>query len=210
MKRESDTALRDSEGEAAVTRREITDAAKALFATQGFAATTVRQIARKVSLKAGSLYYHFGGKEEILFAILDEGNRLLLEAADQVIRSKAKGAPSTLRHLVLEHMRILAADPAQFMVVSRELNRLKGERKHKVMAQREQYERMVQGLLSRGIREGTFRECNVKVVSFGLIAMLNGVAYWFRPQGKLSMDQIAEQYSKTLLDGLRVQPKGCE
>lgn len=203
MKRESETVLEDSEGEAAVTRREIKNAAKVLFATQGFAATTVRQIARKVSMKAGSLYYHFGGKEEILFAILDEGNRLLLEAADQVMRSSGKDAPTTLRHLVLEHMRVLASDPAQFMVVTRELNRLKGERKQKVMAQREQYERVVQGLLVRGIKEGTFRNCDVKVVSFGLIAMLNGVAYWFRPQGKLSMAQIAEQYSRTLLDGLR-------
>lgn len=204
MKREAENALKDSEGEAAATRRAIMDAAKALFATQGFAATTVRQIARKVSMKAGSLYYHFGGKEEILFAILDEGNRFLLEGADQVMRSKAKDAPTTLRHLVLEHMRILASDPAQFMVVTRELNRLRGDRKQKVMAQREQYERMIQGLLTRGIKERTFKDCNVKVVSFGLIAMLNGVAYWFRPQGKLSMDQIAEQYSRVLLDGLRI------
>lgn len=203
MKRESEAVLKGSEGEAAVTRREIKAAAKALFATQGFAATSVRQIARKVSMKAGSLYYHFGGKEEILFAILDEGNRVLLEAGNQVMRAKAKDAPMVLRDLVLQHMRILAADPEQFMVVTRELNRLKGDRKRKIMTQREQYERMIQGLLSRGIKEGTFRNCDVKVVSFGLIAMLNGVAYWFRRQGKLSMDQIAEQYSRTLLDGLR-------
>lgn len=203
MKRGRGAASQDQEGDAALTRQAIKEAAKTLFANQGFAATTVRQIARKVSMEAGSLYYHFSGKEEILFAIFDEGNRRLLDAAGEVMHSEAKDAPATFRRLVLEHMRVLASDPAQFMVVTRELNRLRGERRRKVMAQREQYERIVQGLLSRGIQERTFRECNVKVVSFGLIAMLNGVAYWFRSDGKLSMDKIAELYSKTLLDGLR-------
>jgi AcrR family transcriptional regulator len=204
MKREAGSARASAQDDAApATRREIQDAAKNLIAVQGYASTTVRQIARKVAIKAGSLYYHYGGKDEILFSIFDEGNRRLLEAADRIVQHRAEDAASLLRRLIREHMRVLAADPAQFMVVTRELSRLKGARRQRIMAQREQYEKIVQNVLDRGIREGAFRACDVKLVSFGIIAMLNGVAYWFSPQGKLSVDDIAKEYSRVLLDGLK-------
>lgn len=203
MKARDITDSREEMSEASLTRREIQEAAKRLIAVQGFAATTVRQIARKVSMKGGSLYYHFGGKDEILFSILDEGNRLLLEAAERVMKQDLRDAPSILRRLIQEHMRILAEDPAQFMVVTRELNRLKGERRQRILAQRGQYEHLVQGVINQGIKEKTIRPCNVKVVSFGLIAFLNGVAYWFKPEGGLSIERIAEEYSRVLLQGLQ-------
>lgn len=189
--------------ELALTRHEIKEAAKRLIAAQGYAATTVRQIARKVSMKGGSLYYHFGGKDEILFSILDEGNRLLLDAAERVLRMKLNDAPAILRMLIREHIRILAGDPAQFMVVTRELSRLKGERLRRIMAQRDKYEGVIQSVLSEGIREKSIRPCNVKIVSFGVIAFLNGIAYWYNPDGRLSTDRIAEEYSQVLLKGLR-------
>lgn len=189
--------------EVSLTRREIKEAAKRLIAVQGYTATTVRQIAQKVSMKGGSLYYHFGGKDEILFSILDEGNRLLLDAAERVLKLNLKNSPAILRRLIQEHIRILAEDPAQFMVVTRELDRLTGERRQRIMSQRDQYEGMIQDVLTQGIKEKSIRRCNVKVVSYGFIALLNGVAYWYRPGGRLSIERIAEEYSQVLLDGLR-------
>ena len=184
-------------------KRKIQQAAKELIASQGYTATTIRQIARRVSMKGGSLYYHYPGKNEILFAILDEGNQHLLDAAGRVMKSGLPDAPAILRRLVYEHVRILAGDPAQFMVVTRELKRLKGGRRREIMAQRDQYERIIQDVLRRGIRERTIRSCNVKVVSYGLIAFLNGVASWFNPRGPLGIARIADEYAEVLLEGLR-------
>lgn len=192
-----------SEGEA--TRARIQEAAKKLIAIQGFAATTVRQIARKVSIKGGSLYYHFKGKDEILFAIFDVGNRVLLDAGRSVLAESLENTPAILQRLIEEHVKILVTDPAQFMVVTRELNRLTGERRKKIMAQRKEYESLWQEALARGIREGTIRKCNVKVVSYGLIACLNGVAYWFNPEGPLEIEEIGAEYGRMLLNGLLVR-----
>ena len=189
--------------ELSLTRQEIKEAAKRLIAAQGYAATTVRQIAREVSMKGGSLYYHFGGKDEILFSILDEGNRLLLDMAERVLELDLKDSLEILRRLIHEHIRILAMDPAQFMVVTRELRRLKGERLQRIMTQRDQYEWTIQKVLSQGIKEKSIRPCNVKIISYGVIAFLNGIAYWYKPGGQLAIDRIAEEYSHVLLDGLR-------
>lgn len=183
-------------------REEIKSAAKQLFAEQGFTATTIRQIAGRANLEGGSLYYHFPDKLEILYAILDEGNRELLDMADRLHEGDAS-VPERLRALILGHVRILANDPARFMVVVRELSELSGPRREKIMRQRKQYERSVQEWLARGIREKTLRNCDVKVVSFGLIAQLNGVAFWFKPQGPASIEQIGDEYARVFLDGLR-------
>lgn len=199
----------EADGESALSpaalrkREEIKAAAKRLFAEQGFAATTIRQIAARANLEGGSLYYHFPDKLAILYAILDEGNRELLDMADRVLDAGGASVPERLRELILGHVRILAKDTARFMVVVRELSELTGERRDRIMAQRRQYERAVQELLARGIREGTLRECDVKVMGFGLIALLNGVAFWFRPQGRASIEQIGDEYARAFLEGLQ-------
>lgn len=190
-------------GDPDATRRDILQAAKRLIAIQGFHATTVRQIARKVSMKGGSLYYHFANKDEILFALFDEGNRRLLEAAHRVLALGLNGAPRILRKLIQEHMCVLAGDQAQFMVVTRELHQLKGARRERIMAQRDEYDRIVRGVIEQGIKEGSFKPCNAKIVSYGLIAWLNGVAYWFSPSGSLTIEHIASEYSRVLFTGLQ-------
>ena len=54
------------------TRREILDAAKELFLSQGYTATTMRQVARAVGITPGAIYNHFPGKDEIFGTLIQE------------------------------------------------------------------------------------------------------------------------------------------
>jgi TetR/AcrR family transcriptional regulator, cholesterol catabolism regulator len=54
-------------------RRQIEVAASELFRSQGYAATSVRDIARALDLQGASLYSHVASKEDVLFAIVDRG-----------------------------------------------------------------------------------------------------------------------------------------
>jgi AcrR family transcriptional regulator len=65
-------------------REQIMDAAAALFVESGFAATTTRLIAEQVGIRQASLYYHFGGKDEILLELLTRSVRPSLEAAHRL------------------------------------------------------------------------------------------------------------------------------
>ena len=56
---------------AASPREQILDAAAGLFETQGFSATTTRQIANASGLEQGSLFHYFQRKDEILAELLD-------------------------------------------------------------------------------------------------------------------------------------------
>ena len=79
------------------TRERILDAALELFARQGFAGTSVRQLARAVGLRESSLYNHFAGKEAIYHALID-----------------AYGPASSAGRLRTPRFQALRADPAGF------------------------------------------------------------------------------------------------
>jgi AcrR family transcriptional regulator len=62
------------------TKERILDAAIGLFAEKGYAGTSVREIARAVSLSEGALYKHFEGKEALLAAILEHFDAKIFES----------------------------------------------------------------------------------------------------------------------------------
>jgi len=54
------------------TREQILDAALELFSSQGFRATSVRDIASAARVSTGSVYHHFPDKESIFRTLLDQ------------------------------------------------------------------------------------------------------------------------------------------
>src|ERR1017187_997773 len=77
MRQEAGTGNTTITREADLTRDRILAEAAKLFRNQGYATTTLRQIANAVGIKAGSIYYHFTSKDELLGVILDTGIRVV-------------------------------------------------------------------------------------------------------------------------------------
>src|SRR5678816_999250 len=78
----------------ATTRRAILDAAPSLFVSDGYAQVSIRNIAAKVEYSPGAIYSYFNSKDEIFFALAEEGFRLL--GASQL-----QQAPVSYTHLTL-------------------------------------------------------------------------------------------------------------
>ena len=80
------------------SRNAILISAAALFRHQGYSATTLRQIAGKARIKAGSIYYYFDSKEEILAEVLERGLRHVFELGESCGQtSRAYRASATNR-----------------------------------------------------------------------------------------------------------------
>src|SRR5579859_8165976 len=71
-------------------RVQLLDAAARLFREQGFHATSMRDIAKAVGMLSGSIYYHFESKEELLFAVYQEGERRVAEAVDAAVAAETE------------------------------------------------------------------------------------------------------------------------
>lgn len=84
-------------------RERVLDAAAERFVLQGYAGTTLRQIAADVGIKAGSIYHHFTSKEELFAAILQQGIDVMVEAFEQVATELP--ADSDARDRLAAHVR---------------------------------------------------------------------------------------------------------
>src|ERR1035437_495482 len=73
---------------AAVSRQAILDTAARLFRQQGYAAASLRAIADACDMKAGSLYYHFESKDQIVSEVLDIGVQRAFDAVRLDRKSK--------------------------------------------------------------------------------------------------------------------------
>ena len=70
-------------------RKQILTIAARQFSEFGYATTTLRTIAEAAGIKAGSIYYHFQGKDEIAAAVLDAG----IQAITEVVRARLDALP---------------------------------------------------------------------------------------------------------------------
>src|SRR3954471_21177357 len=98
-------------------RREIEDAASALFHLRGYAATSVRDIADALSLRGPSLYAHVASKEDVLAAIVERIADRFEQAAERAGRAtEGRDAIARLDALVRAHVRAVTADPGSASV----------------------------------------------------------------------------------------------
>lgn len=197
---------RDAEGTAAARaerRAELLATAAEVFASTGYSATTVRQVADAAGILGGSLYYHFDSKEamadEILSTFLDE----MWAAYDRVLGS-GLSARDTLEGIVVESFRTIDLHrPAVVLYQNESKHLATSERFGYLRDSRRRFEEMWLALLERGVREGAFRaDLDPGLVYRFIRDTVWVAATWYKRGGRLSADDIAKQYLALFLEGI--------
>jgi AcrR family transcriptional regulator len=184
-------------------RDEIVALAGELFATRGFAQTTVREIADAAGILSGSLYHHFDSKEAIADELLATFLAETMAAYDEAIAAAADPG-AALRALVHIAFRAVHDHRAAVAVMHQEFHTLlRYPRFAYLRTVSDDAERLWVGVLRAGIRDGTFRRVGDPVLAYRFIrdAVWNSVR-WYEPGGRSRIDTIANRYLELLLDGL--------
>ncbi len=198
---------RDNEGTAAARagrRAELLATAAEVFASRGYAATTVREVADAAGILGGSLYYHFDSKEamadEILSTFLDD-----MWAAYERVLGAGLNARDTLEAIVVESFRSIDRHRPAVVIYQNESKHLAtSERFRYLNESRRRFQEMWLNLLERGVREGAFRADLDAGLMYRFIRDTVWVAAnWYEPGGRLSADDIAKQYLAMFLEGIQ-------
>ncbi|WP_255478545.1 TetR/AcrR family transcriptional regulator [Rufibacter sp. XAAS-G3-1] len=183
-------------------KEQIDQVATSLFKSRGFAATTMRDLALELGIEAGSLYSHIKSKEDILqrvcFKMADEFNAAFNEVKNQDVPAGEK-----LRLAVAAHVRVLTKNPQAAGVFLNEWRHLSEPSLSKFHDMRFQYEESLREIVREGIANGEFKVTDEKFVVLTLLSSLNWLHMWYKPEGKMSPDEIAEFLSNLLLNGLK-------
>jgi len=184
-------------------RREIDAVASGLFYANGYAATSVRDIARALDIQGASLYAHVASKEDVLWSIVDQAATAFEGAADAATADPMATDPvDRLAALVEAHVEVITADPERSSVFVTEWRHLSGGRRADIAARRDAYEVRFRQAIADGIAIGAFHPTDPAVAATFLLTALNGIAGWYRPDGRLSADRIADHYVDLALRAL--------
>ena len=184
-------------------RRNVLEAASRLFAQRGFGGTNLQDIAESLGISRPALYYYFKSKEDILTSLVEEVTVFSGHQATE-LASKTDFNPSeTLRQMVFNHAKWLLEHPVEFRVVERTENDLPA-------ATRRTHDKAKRALLDnftrtveRGIELGHFRPVDPTVTAFSIIGMCSLTAWWFMPEGRVPLDEIAKSIADFAVAGLR-------
>lgn len=185
-------------------RDSVRAAAVQLFAEYGYHAAPLRDIARMAGIQAASIYYHYENKEALLVEIMESHMRQLNANLEHILREQSDPL-QRLYEAIANHIRLHTTYKNEFFIIDTEIRALEGDNRSTILSLRDRYEAMLQELLRDGMEKGVFRKSDVKVSSYAIIAMCTEVATWFRPSGRLGVQQVIDLYSQMITQGIRAQ-----
>ncbi len=176
-------------------RRQIELVASGLFREQGYAGTSVRDIARGLAIQGASLYAHVASKEDVLWAIVRQSADRFEQAADAAEAATA-GQPvrERLAALVAAHVTVLTDDVGRASVFVREWRSLLPAHRALIAARRDAYEERWRRLIAEGGQSGELAAADPPLAAAYLLTALNGIATWYRPGGPLSARAISAEF----------------
>jgi TetR/AcrR family transcriptional regulator, cholesterol catabolism regulator len=184
------------------TRRDQIDTvASALFRERGYAATSVRDIARALDIQGASLYSHVASKEDVLWSIVQRA----AERFHSDVRPLAEQpgpAAERLRAMCRSHVRVVTADVEHASVFLNEWRSLGEARRNDAAGLRDSYEELFRRVIRDGSRAGEFRAVDAAVAAASILSALNGVADWYRHDGRLSAAAISDQLAEMAVRSL--------
>ena len=182
-------------------RENVLAAAVQLFAEYGYHAAPLRDIARMAGIQAASIYYHYANKEALLVEIMETHMRQLNANLESILHDRSDPL-QRLYAAIANHIRLHTTYKNEFFIIDTEIRALEGENRTNILALRDHYETLLQELLRDGMDKGIFRQSDVKISSYAIIAMCTEVATWFRPNGRLNVQQVIDIYSQIIMQGL--------
>ena len=182
------------------TRTRLLDVAAGRFLEDGYVETSVRSIAEAMGIKAGSIYYHFDSKDEILAEVLDRGIELISRSVDEALEG-ATDSRDRLERAVRAHLRALFEHGAYTACHVRVFHQAPPDVQRRTTVARDRYEARWTELLDEAFDAGALREgVDLALARLFLLGALNAAVEWFGDDGR-SVEQVASTFSTLFLDG---------
>lgn len=187
-------------------RSEILTEAARLFRERGYHATRMDDVADAVKLNKGTLYYYYESKANLLFEILLNTNERRLVS----MRSGLVGdlEPDVrIRSYIEDTIDYLAKNPVEAVVSFQEapfLHLWLSRDQVAVLRSRQaEFEQYAIDAVEAGQRSGLFtQQLDSRVAAQALTAIVSWFVRWYRPGGRLTAHEVAQQSSLLVLGGL--------
>jgi AcrR family transcriptional regulator len=188
---------------------EVLTAAAGVFGEKGYRAATLRDIASRLGMLKGSLYYYIDTKEDLLFEILKRSHLQGVEYVAETPAMRTALPAVRLASLIRKWMGSVESLPPLLNIAESDLHFLQGERRREIVLLRNRIAQVPQEIITAGVADGSFDAAvDPYVATATLFRILNSTQQWYRPGGTVGWSDVADWYVRLMLGGL--QPGAVE
>ena len=182
----------------------LLDIAVAVFNERGYDATSMDELAARLGITKSAIYHHVSSKVELLRLALDRALDALFAVTEEPGATSGP-AIDRLEHVVRGSVGVLT-EQLPFVTL---LLRVRGNSpvEEAALRRRREFDRIVTDLVRAAEEEGDVRpDVDPAVTSRLLFGTVNSLTEWYRPDGGLSADDLADALVATTFQGLRARP----
>jgi len=179
-------------------RDELLRVSAKLFRERGFDGTSIRDISSAAGMHSGSPFYHFKTKQDILLAVLEQG---LAEGLRRLQDAAAGGGSAEQRftRMVRAQIGTILEDGNDFIpLLLNEWRSLTEANRRRIVALNDRYDALWQAVIDELKRAGHLPG-DPRLVRLLIMGAVNWTGRWYRPAGRFSLDEIAEQAARLFL-----------
>ena len=185
-----------------ISRDLILESAAQVFCQKGYNGASMADIAKSVGLQKATLYHHFGSKQEILAELLDRAMALISQNMAQVLQMEVP-PDEKIKLAMQSYLKVLCEQSDLSSVLLLEYRSLEKGLYKRHIQKRDEFEEMWRGLVQEGVAAGFFETHSASMTVRAILGVLNWTITWYRPDGKLSGEEIADRFSELFLEGLK-------
>jgi AcrR family transcriptional regulator len=187
--------------------QEVLEAAAAVFHEKGYQAARIEDIAARVGILKGSLYYYITSKEDLLFEILQDVHQQGLRNLERI--DAAPGTPlQKIRAFVTVHVTHNAENLVKMAVFFHDFRSLSPDKSEIIVAERDLYDQHLRKLIASAQGDGSVcPDLDPKLTSIEILGMMNWIYHWYRPGGNLSVSALADSMADFVVAGIACDPK---
>ena len=180
---------------------EIYRTAAEIILRKGYDATSVNDIANALGMTKAGLYHYIHGKKELLFDIMSYG----MGELDREVVTPAKAIPDAgarLRFMLASHARLVTRGQGAVTILVDEITALAPAQNRKITRHKRAYFEFLRDTLNQLKAEGKLLDVDTTAAAFTLLGMVLWPSRWFRQDGTLTSEQVAEEIVKIAFQGL--------
>lgn len=168
------------------------NAAARLFARNGYAATTTREITKEVGIQKATLYHYISGKDDLLYAICTHSLEKIHSEVERAYDATQGNLGVRLFTAIESHLDVLLSDQDLHRTMLKEFNCLPDERRNVVRTLRREYQHFFTSMIKEAQASGHFHsDEDPETLSLIILGALNWTTFWYSPQGRRTPREIA-------------------
>jgi AcrR family transcriptional regulator len=184
---------------------ELIEVATQVFYEKGYDGASLQDIADRLGMLKGSLYYYIQSKEDLLFDVVSTVHKIGLE----VVRGCAEGPGDPLQRLesvIVGHVEHTCRNLVPTAVFLHELSSLPVDRRREILGSDHAYQGVFRDLIFDAQAAGLVRaDLDARIATLSLLGSTNWVYRWFRPDGTSTPEQIGAELAEMAIRGIATE-----